>query len=679
MRRTGRTAGSRLGALLLAAALAQVVAGVAAADTGAPFEFRESGVLNTNCGDLTRGVEVALRNVGASRQTLHVRTTSITDADGHALRATDVCGGLTVKVTSPPHTVILGRPTRTIVPPGAMAIVTLQGRSAPPLDPTKPVPVFSVDLIAFGRSGLASRRSVSIFETKATGSDALPVVTERSVTHHRVDPTDDWVVWVPVKLASSDTPSLVNQATVGVLTGEGGSTPVTYTGGKLKKLTDTRSLLSLHIKAIGAGTYKGDVFLTPDGSDAGRLSLTLTAKHWWPLAALALIIGTLIGLFLQRCNGYWRPRGRLLQRVKDLDQRRAQARQRLLDAASSPGTPARPWGSYDIAGLEEVKSALNTTIRDRTSKTAIQVDQKVIDELDAKVAAVEAQIDAFDVLAANAAAVDELVALAEPATLPPLVGPDTQTGEPALVTKATQLLQGASLPAEALAERATALGGMAAALAKLRSEEQELSLYYGQVLILHHNLDESQRWEVDPLREDLIGIRHWLWDGKTEDEIDETENLRDARDTIGWLWPALAAPQEEAGAAEHVMAPERRRIAAAGIVGPAAAAVPTPPKVAVAAEATPPAEMSAAQADSIIKGARMRQLFVLGASAVVAVISGLTALYIGQTWGTTWDYIAAVTWGITTQGVVLTLAGAIDGLGPLGALRHGVGAHGKPA
>ena len=674
MRGTWRTAGGSLGALLLGAALAQIVAGAAAAQAGAPFEFKESGVLTTNCADLTRGVDVPLRNVSASRQTLHLRITPITDAEGHILRATDVCGGLIVKLTSPPHSVVLGRPTRTIVLPGATAIVTLQGRSAPPQEAGKAVPVFSVDLIAFGRSGLASRRSISILETKAVGSDALPLVTSRSVTHHRGDPRDHWIVWVPVKLASSETPSLT-ESTVGVLTGEGGTTPVTYDGGSLKKLTDTTSLLPLHVESIRAGTYTGNVSLTPSGAETGKLSLTLTAKDWWPIAAFFLVLGTGVGLLFQRWNGYWGPRGRLMQRAEDLDDRRMQARRRLLEAASSGGGPPRPWGNYDISGLEDVKLALDRTIQNRTSRTLIQIDKKVIDELDAKVAAVETQIDAFDVLAANAAAIDELVALAEPSPLPPLLGPDLLTEEPALVTKATQLLEGSSLVAAALAERATALGAIAEALAKLRAEEQELSLYWIQARQLGA-LAEPEG-EVEVLRDDLIGIRHWLWDGKTVDEIDETENLRDARDTIGWLWSSLAAPEEDVGITDFAA----REGEGPGLAEPAATppVVPTLPAVAVAAAATPPAEMSAAEADSIIKGARLRQLLVFGVSAIVAVISGLTALYIGKTWGTLWDYIAAVTWGIVTQGVVLTVAGALDGLGPLGALRHGIGAEGKPA
>jgi hypothetical protein len=623
-----------------------------------------------------RGVDVPLRNVSASRQTLHLRITPITDAEGHALRATDVCGGLTVKLTSPPHTVLLGRPTRTIVLPGATPIVTLQGRSAPPQEAGKAVPVFSLDLIAFGRSGLASRRSISILETKAAGTDALPLVTSRSVTHHRGDPRDHWIVWVPVKLASSETPSLT-ESTVGVLTGEGGTTPVTYDGGSLKKLTDTTSLLPLHVESIGAGTYTGNVFLTPSGADTGKLSLTLTAKDWWPIAAFFLVVGTGLGLLLQRWNGYWGPRGRLIGRVNDLDQRRAQAKQRLLDAASSGGGPPRSWANYDISGLEDVKSTLNTTIQDRTSRTLIQIDQKVIDELDAKVAAVEAQIDAFDVLAAKAAAVDELIALAEPSPLPPLLGPDLLTGEPALIAKATQLLQGSSLVASALAERATALGATADALAKLRAEEQELCLYWVQAGQL--GMVAEPGGELEILRDDLLGVRHWLWDGKTADEVDETENLRNARDTIGWLWSSLAAPEEDVGitgfAATEVEEPVG--VGPAGVAAPPV--VPTPPSVAVATAATPPPKISAAEADSIIRGALVRQWLVFVTSAIVAVISGLTALYIGKTWGTLWDYIAAVTWGIVTQGVILTLAGALDGLGPLGALRNGIGAHGKPA
>ena len=66
---------------------------------------------------------------------------------------------------------------------------------------------------------------------------------------------------------------------------------------------------------------------------------------------------------------------------------------------------------------------------------------------------------------------------------------------------------------------------------------------------------------------------------------------------------------------------------------------------------------------------------MIAASVIVALVTGLSALYIGKTWGTFWDYVAALAWGLMTQTVILSLSGAIDGLGPLGALRKGIGAH----
>ena len=60
-------------------------------------------------------------------------------------------------------------------------------------------------------------------------------------------------------------------------------------------------------------------------------------------------------------------------------------------------------------------------------------------------------------------------------------------------------------------------------------------------------------------------------------------------------------------------------------------------------------------------------------TTIVAGNCGGSALYVGEAWGTPWDYIFALAWGLTTQAVVATIAGAIGGLGALGALRHGVG------
>jgi hypothetical protein len=46
--------------------------------------------------------------------------------------------------------------------------------------------------------------------------------------------------------------------------------------------------------------------------------------------------------------------------------------------------------------------------------------------------------------------------------------------------------------------------------------------------------------------------------------------------------------------------------------------------------------------------------------------ASLSALYIGKPFGSFWDYVVALTWGLATQTALTALASALDSLGGLG-------------
>ncbi len=58
------------------------------------------------------------------------------------------------------------------------------------------------------------------------------------------------------------------------------------------------------------------------------------------------------------------------------------------------------------------------------------------------------------------------------------------------------------------------------------------------------------------------------------------------------------------------------------------------------------------------------------AALLVALVTGLNSLYIGKPFGTFWDYVLTVTWGIGTQTVLAGLTAALTALGGLEALRR---------
>lgn len=93
---------------------------------------------------------------------------------------------------------------------------------------------------------------------------------------------------------------------------------------------------------------------------------------------------------------------------------------------------------------------------------------------------------------------------------------------------------------------------------------------------------------------------------------------------------------------------------------------------------TPPRPLTEAEASRIIRSARRTQWLVFATSIIFAVLTGLSALYVGKPWGTRWDYLWAFAWGLTTQTVIATIAAAVGGLGALGALRKGLGRPREP-
>jgi hypothetical protein len=84
----------------------------------------------------------------------------------------------------------------------------------------------------------------------------------------------------------------------------------------------------------------------------------------------------------------------------------------------------------------------------------------------------------------------------------------------------------------------------------------------------------------------------------------------------------------------------------------------------------PPSQLTEDAADTAIRRALQTQLFVVFVSAALAIASGLIALYVGKTWGTRWDVVAAIAWGTAAQAVVTTLVTSLDDFGALASLRR---------
>lgn len=685
----------------MVALVAAVLAAPAGAQSSPPISFADSEPLTTTCAAMAKtGVELVVHNDTADPLPLRVFVGRVTDEAGKPADPAKVCGGLEARLTEPKQPTDASAPP-TPVAAGADAVVRLGATATGTGTKTYTATV------AIVAPGGVARRTLTISEQVPAGKAALPFVASRDVSHQRFNPCDDWVVWLPVKLKSNQTPALAAGDVVGVLTGEQGSTVVTVGEEKLKRLTDETSLLPLHIAAVGAGKYSGKVDLTPLDDKSGDVTLALTAKHWWPLAVLFVAIGIGLALLVQWLNGYVHARGRLLRRVGALTGLRDGARDRLVQAAQG-----LDWGAFTVtdADVERAQKGLREEVGRRTERSGVVIDPKIVDDLAARIDAVEREIGALDTIATAAPLLDEAIArLADERppsnALPPLQGTDLDREAPRLVETAVVMLKGKPMTAAAVVERAAAIAAMTAAVRSLSEADRGLAHYWTLANELASDLPTNDRPAAAALKVVLEGLRHAFWDAGTPKEVDEAiADFKSVRDKIEELWPLL--PDERPLEHYHVERFGLRRgelrsfdtgfgvsplgTRTVGRVGDEVVVFAArdadlvdvlSASAAVASQAAPPPSpspsprrpLSEAEAAQLIDRARDTQWLVLAIALFVAVITALSTLYVGNAWGTPWDYVFAAAWGLITQTAIAAVAGALGGLGAVAALRHGVG------
>lgn len=673
-----------LRSLALIAITVPIGGSVAYAQDQPPLSFTDQSTLSVDCGRLANGVEVEIRNDSSTAQKVHATLNQLRDSSGKFHSADDVCGGISLTLTTPGNLKAAKAKAPVTIAAGGSTTLVLKAISAP----SKGTATYQGSLAAYSDSGRVGRRDVSIAVVKPA-PDAVPLVENQSVTQHRFDLTDHWAVWhkfdwtdhwavwVPVKLEPGQKPSLSKGQSVGALTGEGGTTPVTYDG-RAKKLTDSTSLLQLHIKPIGAGTYTGKLDLTPNDKDTGALTLTLTSKHFILLAIACIVAGILLALIAQHLNGFTLARARLRNRVRNTTNTLEDARAELTKGAGS-----KKWGDFDIKDLVVLQRDLLRQIDDRTGQAIIQIDQKIVDDLNAKIDALETKIDVLRSVAADALELENALSLLNakrPADLPRLRGSDANSTQPRMVEAAHVLLQGELLTADDLKARIARIPEMTTTVQDLTFTEAELAHFWRLRKELSSALATGDhRAAVEKMTTTLEGVRHGLWDAVDADELKAVKGeLDDASQQIVALWPFLPSPAPPM-LMDYVEKPFLLRSRPRSVSTEARVPLAPPAEVGAPTEtvALVAPELSAADAKEQIERARNSQLLVIGVSFLVALLTGLSALYIGKAWGTTWDYVWAIAWGLATQTAILTIAGAIDGLGALGTFRHGLGAHAK--
>lgn len=640
-----------------------VVAGPATA-AEPPLVFAETSALQTTCAKLAGGVNVTIRNETAAKRRVHLVPVELKDSAGAGASRDVICGGLKVKVAP----VIAG---------GRGVTATVRAKKKWPGG-------FSGSLLLFASKGRVTRRDLSISKkAPVTTLEAKPLVESETV---KLGESDRGPIWIPVDGPASDLPRAAtqNDLTVGAVSGNG-TAAVVYGGRRALNGSAARVKLELDSDGLDPGAYKGTIDLNQGDDEKGTVELEIKVAACGAIAAALLLLGILAALLLQRLNGKKLPLIRLRRRIRDLRARHDKSLAKLKAAAG-----ARKWGEFAIGDIASLQEGLEEQLSGAAERVALQIDKKVLEGVESAIAVVEAQIDLLKEIPKHAEDLEaELgkLSLERPADPRPLPGADAPQSRPSLDAEVRKSLQGRSVRAEMLkplieeidarAKQVLTLQGLQGRLTDLRRARRALDRL-------------KDRKELRELDKKLNTVRYLLWTARTAEDLDTAaEEIQGAAKLTAALWdelpdspPAPSAVLRHATASGPLLAEfaaveapleavsEETAVIETLEVPPGASASPTASAPAV--PDTPPAPpLDAGSTEREVNRAFWAQWVAIVVAALVAVATGLILLYVpNETWGSYWDYLAALIWGLGAQATVSALATSVDVLGPLG-LRRG--------
>jgi hypothetical protein len=633
--------------------------------TAARLVFVENEPLRTTCASLHNGIEIRIRNETAATQSLNVVPVEFRDPAGTEVQPEEVCGGL--EVEAPPT-----------LPGGRATTAEIKGKDGTGQGD------LSGTLLLYPDRGKVSRREIAISLADLQRElAAAPLVTAQTI---HLDDSSQGPIPIPVKGSAKDLPpSKTNEdgeptPTVGAVAGSNGEAAIAYGGAERLNGESAKASLSLEPDGLPPGAYKGTVDLNQGDDEKGTVELEIKVSKSWILAAILLAIGILIALPLQRLFGRWLPRVRLRGRIKELETRHNRARAKIAQTAKASGEAE--WGSFSIADLKTLEERLEEQLTAGTRLAVIQIDKKVQESLEAAVAVVESQIDLLKEIPRHARYLEKTLREVNPGPRPN----SSPSAKPVLYGESTTALRGREVDAEQLnslieeidarTKQIHTLHGLMGRLDSLTEERGKL------------DVPRNERTKLKELEKHLAVIRYLLWTSRTAEDLDTAAKaIQGAANEIAELGFMLPG-EEPREAMRYALVGDRRlapfvssdpewrppsdeaaAIEALEVPAGAPSAPPPPPSV---PEAPPEPKLNAGAAEREAQHALMAQFGAVGIGILIALASGLIALYVpNETWGSTWDLVAAVVWGLGAQASVSSLATAIDGFGAFGLLRRG--------
>jgi hypothetical protein len=611
-------------------------AGASAAHAPA-LDFTPS-TLNVSCSDLVAGQSVTISNETLEMQQL--RFLLVPRQPSFESR----CGRIEIQAGS------------SELRAGDSTKITLTASSAS--GPAKPL---TGSLVAFPSSGPLARLSIDL--TAPAKATATPLVSSISGTHY--DLGGEVKIWIPITKTGA-LPSFKEGDVIGAVTGSVGSGALTYTG---HKTVGGARAIGVTESGLSAGSYSGAVHLTP-GVSTGDVSISMTVKDSFWLPLIVLLAGLGLALLMTHVTGVVLPRRKLLGEAGAIAEDYKTARKQLQPTPPPDGKLARAatWRDSTLTDVADVITQLKASITEGTYGAWAAIDSATATSLQKEVKDCDSTVTSLGTMARVCDPLDAALKLVEnPADLPPL--PANPPGgswpaKPKLVDQAEALLGRHDVKMAELAGLLSTITAATPSTKNIGVIENAMSSLYRDILELERrHPDPTKQPKLADARSQLVGARTLLWRTEDLDDLDNVrETLHKVRDALTPLWD-----EPEPSETLDAFATLRAVTAESVVVGS-----PFEETLSAFGSSFPeePLQRDIREAREITESAKMLQIMAVAVALVLAVVTGMTALYIGKPFGTLWDYVTIFTWGLATPTVVAGIGSALDSFGAFGALQR---------
>ena len=443
-------------------------------------------------------------------------------------------------------------------------------------------------------------------------------------------------------------PALEPGQSLGFLSGdEGGVAQVRLADGKLEAVEPGLAQTELVVTGIDrSGNYSGTLDLTPE--DGGTFELKLEVDAWVGWALLALIPGIILALVLRHLRGVARSALALLLDETEMREKVTKAHSQFV--SDSQG---KRWEGYStIDAFNREADALRADLVKLGRASFDQLDEERRTELVGRIVQLEGHAAKLEGLGPALAGLDEALAAVNQG---PVAGITGAAVPPVFVAGAALLLKGHRL--DSLDELDELLDDVAKAT---RLALRWPRLYAEAERAAQRVSAAPAGAATDEAKSKLAGS--WVVLSEAADSDAVADRKLDDRFTEA-LVLAAGLP-----AARQVSAPvvRGRASAATATAAPTIVRMPVLPTFGSIVGRLPTTSTARLRVlRNTIRWADWVQILV---AALLAIYSGLAALYWGQTFGGWQDYVAAFLWGSITAGAIDAVAEAIrTRVGPISA------------